>query len=171
MAAAVAYGAGRSRDSDLILVFDLGAGTYDVSLVSDFEGIMEVVATDGDGFLGGDDMDAALIGYCQRLAGSAAWSLLEQQDLRGRCIDAKLLLSSRQSADIEVPGLGRVTVTRSEFEALCEPLRARMFAPLQRLGREAKITWREEPWADPSTAAEGDRQAHLPAFCSGCSGG
>lgn len=60
IAAALAYGAGGSDRDELVLVFDLGGGTLDVSLLDSFEGALEVLDTDGDALLGGNDFDAAL---------------------------------------------------------------------------------------------------------------
>ena len=60
VAAAMAYGLGKKDDADTILVIDLGGGTYDVSLLEGFEGILEVLATGGDACLGGDDFDRAI---------------------------------------------------------------------------------------------------------------
>ena len=60
VAAAMAYGLGKKEDADTILVMDLGGGTYDVSLLEGFEGILEVLATGGDACLGGDDFDRAI---------------------------------------------------------------------------------------------------------------
>ena len=59
VAAAMAYGLGKREQADTILVLDLGGGTYDVSLLEGFEGILEVLATGGDAGLGGDDFDRA----------------------------------------------------------------------------------------------------------------
>ena len=64
MAAAMAYGLGKAHDEQpAILVFDLGGGTFDVSLLRSFEGIMEVVGTDGDNQLGGFDLDTAIMTF------------------------------------------------------------------------------------------------------------
>ena len=61
VAASIAYGLGRGTEDSLILVFDLGGGTFDVSLVECFEGCLEVLATDGDARLGGNDWDSKLM--------------------------------------------------------------------------------------------------------------
>lgn len=70
VAASIAYGLGRADGDELILVFDLGGGTLDVSLVESFEGCLEVIATDGDARLGGDDWDRSLM---QWVLQQAAW--------------------------------------------------------------------------------------------------
>lgn len=61
VAAAMAFGFGKPYDAETLLVFDLGGGTFDLSVVDSFEGIMEVLATGGDALLGGDDFDTALL--------------------------------------------------------------------------------------------------------------
>lgn len=66
VAAAMAYGLGKREQADTILVLDLGGGTYDVSLLEGFEGILEVLATGGDAGLGGDDFDRALVRWIRR---------------------------------------------------------------------------------------------------------
>lgn len=64
VAAAMAYGLHHNQEEEAILVFDLGGGTYDVSLLESFEGIFEVLATGGDSRLGGDDWDKAIADWC-----------------------------------------------------------------------------------------------------------
>ena len=64
VAAAMAYGLQHNQEEEAILVFDLGGGTYDVSLLEGFEGIFEVLATGGDSRLGGDDWDSAIVDWC-----------------------------------------------------------------------------------------------------------
>jgi molecular chaperone DnaK len=61
VAAAMAFGFGKPHDAETLLVFDLGGGTFDLSVVDTFEGIMEVLATGGDAFLGGDDFDSTIL--------------------------------------------------------------------------------------------------------------
>jgi molecular chaperone DnaK len=63
VAASIAYGLGRPEEDSLILVFDLGGGTFDVSLVECFEGCLEVIDMDGDASLGGDDWDRCLMDW------------------------------------------------------------------------------------------------------------
>lgn len=60
----MAYGLQHNKEEEAILVFDLGGGTYDVSLLEGFEGIFEVLATGGDSRLGGDDWDRAIADWC-----------------------------------------------------------------------------------------------------------
>lgn len=64
IAAAMAYGFHHNEQEETILVFDLGGGTYDVSVLEGFEGIFEVLATGGNSRLGGDDWDKAIADYC-----------------------------------------------------------------------------------------------------------
>ncbi|WIA18474.1 hypothetical protein OEZ85_009930 [Tetradesmus obliquus] len=74
VAAGMAFGFGKPLDAELLLVFDLGGGTFDLSLVDSFEGIMEVLGTDGDAQLGGDDFDAVLAAWLQQQLASSSSS-------------------------------------------------------------------------------------------------
>ncbi|KAF6262361.1 Hsp70 protein-domain-containing protein [Scenedesmus sp. NREL 46B-D3] len=84
VAAAMAFGFGKPYDAELLLVFDLGGGTFDLSLVDSFEGIMEVLGTDGDAQLGGDDFDAALAAWLQQQLASSSSSSSNSSELQGQ---------------------------------------------------------------------------------------
>lgn len=141
-AAAMAYGYGRSktdscaRESETILVFDLGGGTFDVSVLS-FEAateegsIAEVLGTDGDTFLGGVDFDNILIEYCIKMwtdkGGSKDIGEKQRRRLRAKCETAKRNLSSSNLVNIDLEcfvGDESLTlnISRANFENLCQPL-------------------------------------------------
>jgi molecular chaperone HscC len=146
-AAALAYGL-ESRKEGLFLVFDLGGGTFDVSLLESFEGVMEVRATAGDTFLGGDDFTRAI---ADLFAGQHKLDLeaLPRPDL-ARLLRAaegvKLALTSSRLAEYEIR-IGERTcsgsLARERFEEAVTPLLARVRAPLERALRDSGNRLRE----------------------------
>src|SRR5213595_3029855 len=109
-AAALAYGLDKQKDG-IIAVYDLGGGTFDISIVKLHEGIFEVIATNGDTHLGGDDIDNVLIGIAlEDILGDMKLDLRRNgeavQPIRKAVIDAKVALSSQPSAklDVTLPG-------------------------------------------------------------------
>ena len=135
-AAALAYGL-QSRREGLFLVFDLGGGTFDVSLLESFEGVMEVRATAGDTFLGGDDFTRAiadLVAERHRISLDG----LSRPDLARLLRGAERLkqaLSAAQTAEYEIR-VGKDTLTgaltRDRFEEAARPLLLRLRTPLER---------------------------------------
>jgi molecular chaperone HscC len=144
-AAALAYGFTGGDEENTILVLDLGGGTLDVSLLHSFEGIMEVKATAGDIWLGGEDFTDILVAAFLRdndiksdmLAQSATGSLRRHAEL------AKRALSNTDSAAIDVNLNDKPfhwTIDRERFEQMSEPFMARVRSPLERAMRDARIT-------------------------------
>jgi molecular chaperone HscC len=135
-AAALAYGL-ESRREGLFLVFDLGGGTFDVSLLESFEGVMEVRATAGDTFLGGDDFTRAiadLIAQRHRI-GLDSLSRADLARLLRASESLKQALSSAHAAEYEIRiGKDVLTgaVTRDRFEEAARPLLLRLRTPLER---------------------------------------
>jgi molecular chaperone HscA len=140
-AAAIAYGLENGSEG-LYAVYDLGGGTFDISLLRLSAGVFEVVATGGDSSLGGDDFDAAL----------AAWALAEAkgeaqtpQDKRAVLVAARAAkekLSSADHATLACPLAGgelAVRVTREQFGALSQPLLAKTMAAVRKVLRDAKV--------------------------------
>ncbi len=124
-AAALAYGLDRLKDRAKIAVYDLGGGTFDISMLELNEGVFQVLSTNGNTRLGGDDLDAAIVEHLRELAGSDSPSDLAR--LREAAVAAKHALSTDESACIEVPFLadGRsfaYTLTRAELERLARPI-------------------------------------------------
>jgi Fe-S protein assembly chaperone HscA len=147
-AAALAYGLDRQKEG-VIAVYDFGGGTFDVSILKLHEGIFEVIATNGDTHLGGDDIDNLLIAIAlDDLAGDAGVDLRSHpeviQAIRKAVIEAKIALSSEPSAklDIELPNGERYRreLLREQFEALIQPVIARTIAPCRGALRDAHLT-------------------------------
>jgi len=146
-AAALAYGLDKQRDG-LIAVFDFGGGTFDISILKLHEGIFEVIATNGDTHLGGDDLDNLLItSALQDIAGDMKLDLRGDgeslQALRKAMIDAKIALSTQDSAaiDVSLPGGQRYQreLTRMQFEQLAAPVIARTAAPCRQALKDAGL--------------------------------
>jgi Fe-S protein assembly chaperone HscA len=147
-AAALAYGLDRKKEG-IIAVYDFGGGTFDVSILKLHEGIFEVIATNGDTHLGGDDIDNLLIAIAlDDLAGDANIDLRRQpeaiQAIRKAVIEAKIALSSQLVAqlDIELPQGERYQreISREHFEQLIQPVISRTIAPCRDALRDAHLT-------------------------------
>jgi molecular chaperone DnaK len=146
-AAALAYGLDKQKDG-VIAVYDLGGGTFDISILKLHEGIFEVISTNGDTHLGGDDIDNLLISIAlDDIAGDLKLDLRRNgevvQAIRKAVIDAKVALSSQSSVklDIELPGGKRYQreITREQFEVLIEPIIQKTVAPSKQALADAKI--------------------------------
>jgi len=149
-AAAIAYGLDRKGREKNVLIFDLGGGTFDVSLLSIEEGIFEVKATAGDTHLGGEDFDNRLVDHF-----IAEFKRKFRKDLRGNqralrrlrtaCERAKRSLSSSTQAHIEIDSLFEgidfnSTITRARFEDLNMDYFRRCMEPVERVLRDAKLS-------------------------------
>jgi molecular chaperone DnaK len=128
-AASLAYGLEKKKNG-IVAVYDLGGGTFDISILRLHDGIFEVIATNGDTHLGGDDIDNLLITIAlDDIRGDLGIDLRRSgegvQTIRKAVIDAKIALSSQDSAklDIELPGGKRYQreITRQQFEQLIDP--------------------------------------------------
>ncbi len=151
-AAALAYGLEKEQD-EKIVVFDLGGGTFDVSVLEVEEGSIEVLSTNGDTHLGGDDFDELLINHIAKKFESDEGIDLRgdpkaQQRLREAAEKAKKELSSSQSTDINLPFITadssgakhlQMSISRSEFEQLIDPLVERCRQPLEQALKDAKL--------------------------------
>ena len=139
-AAAVAYGLDQGGEGT-IAVYDLGGGTFDISILRLSRGVFEVLATGGDSGLGGDDFDHALAQWALDRAGhTAALAAGELRALLAWARDAKEALSASAQVAVELPFLRLSTVLlRGEFEALVEPLVARTVRAARRALRDAGL--------------------------------
>ena len=143
-AAALFHGI-HERDADAtFLIIDLGGGTFDVSILERFSGVMEVRATGGDSFLGGDDFTEAMLQLLARKASLDDKWLAEPARsgaLRFAAESAKRALASAPSCEVDLQGLGLGTLalTQAEFEKACEPLLERLRAPIERALRDARL--------------------------------
>lgn len=144
-AAALAYGIHQLGAETRFLVFDLGGGTFDVSVLDMFEGVMEVRASAGDNFLGGEDFVACLIDrFFERTTAPShlRTDVAFMQRLTAQIEAAKLALSERPSSTVEVVhGSDTYTLALDEptFEQLCAPLLQRLRAPVERALRDANL--------------------------------
>jgi len=138
-AAAIAYGLDNASEG-LYAVYDLGGGTFDISLLRLTRGVFEVVATGGDAALGGDDFDRVLADWA--LAGRVLESAHDKRAVLVAARAAKEALSDADSTDLVAAldsGELRVTVTGEQFEQLAEPLIAKTLSAVKRVLRDAKV--------------------------------
>lgn len=148
-AAALAYGLHQAQAESQFLIFDLGGGTFDVSILELFAGVMEVRATAGDNFLGGEDFATALIDGFFAAVGKPAGFGGKQLDpeqmakLRTEAERVKRELSNRDAASFSYRH-GEQTlkweVSSDVFESLCAPLLDRLRTPIERALRDAKLS-------------------------------
>ena len=138
-AAAIAYGLDNSSEG-LYAVYDLGGGTFDISLLQLTQGVFEVVATGGDAALGGDDFDRLLADWA--LQGRVLETAHDKRAVLVAARKAKEVLSESESTELLATldaGELRVSVTREQFEALAQPLIAKTLAAVKRVLRDAKV--------------------------------
>ncbi|KAH0609415.1 uncharacterized protein H6S33_012901 [Morchella sextelata] len=149
-AAAIAYGLDKKAVGERnVLIFDLGGGTFDVSLLTIEEGIFEVKATAGDTHLGGEDFDNRLVNhFVQEFKRKHKKDLTSNaralRRLRTACERAKRTLSSSAQTSIEIDSLYEgidfyTSITRARFEELCQDLFRSTMEPVERVLRDAKI--------------------------------
>jgi Fe-S protein assembly chaperone HscA len=146
-AAALAYGLDRNKEG-IIAVYDFGGGTFDISILKLHEGIFEVISTNGDTHLGGDDIDNLLIAIALHdIAGETGMDLHHSaeaiQAIRKAVIEAKIALSSQPVAqmDIKLPqgGSYQRELTREQLEELIQPVIHRTMAPCHDALRDAHL--------------------------------
>jgi len=126
-AAALAYGLDKLKDRSKVAVYDLGGGTFDLSILQLDTGVFEVLATHGDTRLGGDDLDAAIAELIARKAGLDDLPPESRIRLTEAAREAKERLSTEESLTIRLPFLSgnsslEIPLNRSEIETVCEPI-------------------------------------------------
>jgi molecular chaperone HscA len=137
-AAAIAYGLENASEG-LYAVYDLGGGTFDISLLRLTQGVFEVIATGGDSALGGDDFDAALAAWALAEAGVSAETPQDKRAVLVAARAAKEKLTAHDHAELACPLASRelaVRVSRERFEALSSPLVARTMAAVSKVLRD-----------------------------------
>ncbi|KAL7566353.1 hypothetical protein ACA910_013670 [Epithemia clementina (nom. ined.)] len=149
-AAAIAYGLDQKGNEKNVLIFDLGGGTFDVSLLTIEEGIFEVKATAGDTHLGGEDFDNRMVDYFlqefkRKHRKDMSTNQRSLRRLRTACERAKRTLSSSTQAHIEIDSLFdgidfNSTITRARFEDLCMDHFKKCMEPCEKVLRDAKIS-------------------------------
>ena len=152
-AAALAYGLDKDVDQKIV-VFDLGGGTFDVSVLQVADGVFEVVSTNGDTHLGGDDFDKVLIDYmADDFKGKYGVDLRQDpmalQRLQEAAEKAKCELSQQQTSSVNLPCITQdatgpkhlqMSITRSEFERMVDHLIERTKGPVMQALRDAKLS-------------------------------
>ena len=137
-AAAIAYGLDSGQEG-VIAVYDLGGGTFDISILRLSRGVFEVLATGGDSALGGDDFDHLLAEHIRELAGLSDRSDNRlQRQLLDAAIAAKIALSAADTATVNVAGW-QGEVTRAQFETLIAPLVKRTLMACRRALKDAAV--------------------------------
>ncbi|NLK41810.1 MAG: molecular chaperone DnaK [Planctomycetes bacterium] len=151
-AAALAYGLEKKKN-EKVAVFDFGGGTFDISLLDIGDNVFEVLSTNGDTHLGGDDLDEALINYLadefKKLEGiDLRKDPMAQQRLKEAAEKAKCELSTQMETTVNLPFISadasgpkhlNISITRSKFEALCEPIFERLKEPCYKAMKDAKL--------------------------------
>lgn len=143
-AASLAYGIGIGPDAEKkIAVYDLGGGTFDISILDIQKGIFEVLATHGDTFLGGDDFDRAITNYWMTKLSFTSDQLEEDkvlgQELRLGAEKAKKALSTEDSYKTIIAGI-EVQITRTEFDSLISPLVAKTIESCKKCLADSGLT-------------------------------
>ena len=148
-AAAIAYGLDKKGGESRIIVYDLGGGTFDVSLLSIDDGVFEVLATAGDTHLGGEDFDNRVIDYFVKLykkktGTDASTNLRAMGKLKREVEKAKRTLSSQQSTRLEIESFESgndfsETLTRAKFEELNMDLFRKTMKPVEQVLKDAGV--------------------------------
>jgi len=151
-AAAIAYGLDKEKGQGEknVLIYDLGGGTFDVTLLAIEDGVFEVKATAGDTHLGGEDFDRRLVEHCvqdfkRRFQGDISSNKRSMRRLQNACEIAKKTLSSSTVATIEIDSLFEgtdynTTITRARFEDLCSDLFRKTFDPVEKVLQDGKMS-------------------------------
>ncbi len=156
-AAALAYGLDKDKEPHKVIIYDLGGGTFDVSILDIGDGVFEVLATNGNCFLGGDDFDKRIMDYlCEEFKKSDGIDLskdkMAMQRLKEAAEKAKIELSSMSSTNINLPFITAdatgpkhldITLTRQKFDALTADLVQMTVEPLTKAMQDANLTYND----------------------------
>ncbi|CAA7259205.1 unnamed protein product [Cyclocybe aegerita] len=152
-AAALAYGLGKKGEESKVIVYDLGGGTFDVSLLSIEDGVFEVLATAGDTHLGGEDFDNRVIEYlAKNYEKKTGTDVKKNQRAMGKLKkaveNAKRILSSQQSTKIDIESFENgndfsETLTRAKFEELNLDLFKKTMKPVEQVLKDAGVSKKE----------------------------
>ena len=148
-AAALAYGLDKQEESQTVLVYDLGGGTFDVSILELGDGVFEVLSTSGNNKLGGDDFDQRIIDYIvkdikEEHDVDLSDNKMALQRIKEEAEKAKKTLSSATSTDISLPFITaelnyETTLTRAKFESLVSDLVESTLEPVRKALKDAKL--------------------------------
>ncbi len=150
-AAAIAYGLDKNNtDEKIVLIFDLGGGTFDVSLLSIDDGVFEVKSTAGDTHLGGEDFDNVLMKYFidefkRKYKADISYNKKSMRRLKTACERAKRTLSSSNTASLEIEALYDgidffTNITKARFESLCMNLFQKCIQPVTQVLQDAGVS-------------------------------
>jgi L1 cell adhesion molecule like protein len=149
-AAAIAYGLDNAKEERNILIYDLGGGTFDVSLLNIEDGVFEVKATAGDTHLGGEDFDRRLMDYFisdfkKKYKKDVSGNKKSLRKLQTSCENAKKTLSSNTVANLEIDSFYdgidyNTSISRAKFESLCSDLFRKTFEPVEKVLSDSKIS-------------------------------
>ena len=144
-AAALCYGLDRLDESSQVAVFDLGGGTFDVSVLEMREGVFEVCSTSGDTDLGGDNFDEVIAEFAARKFGRDLrdFEAMERVQWISEGRRVKLALSDAEEATYRIPFTGEVPVSRKAFQGLMKPFLARMESCCRRAMLDAEVTGKD----------------------------
>ncbi len=156
-AAALAYGLDKDTNNHKIIIYDLGGGTFDVSILELGDGVFEVLATNGDNLLGGDDFDKAIIDYLiAEFKKSDNIDLskdnMAMQRLKEAAEKAKIELSGVTSTNVNLAFIAQkdgeakhmdITLTRQKFDALTSHLIERTIAPMEKAMKDAGLSYND----------------------------
>jgi molecular chaperone HscA len=140
-AAAIAYGLDNASEG-IYAVYDLGGGTFDISILRLTKGVFEVIATGGDSALGGDDYDRALADWMMDKAGLRATSAGDKAGIKMAARAAKEQLSGASTVTTRIElesGKAELSITRKDFESVTAELTARTMAAVRKALRDAKL--------------------------------
>ena len=140
-AAAIAYGLDQSSEG-VYAIYDLGGGTFDISILRLTRGVFEVLATGGDSALGGDDYDRALVEFVQSTTQCVIATPSDKAQVMVAARACKEALSTQDSMQFEVTlfsGAAACTVTRTQFEEACKPLTQRTLNAVRKALRDAGL--------------------------------
>ncbi len=155
-AAALAYGLDKKKN-EKVAIFDFGGGTFDISILDIGDNVFEVLSTNGDTHLGGDDLDAVLINYLadefkKKEGIDLRKDPMAHQRLKEAAEKAKCELSTQLEATVNLPFITadssgpkhlQITLSRSKFEALCEPVFERLKSPCYKAMEDAKLSQKD----------------------------
>ena len=154
-AAALAYGLDKDTKNHKVIIYDLGGGTFDVSILDIGDGVFEVLATNGNCFLGGDDFDKKIIDYLvddfkSKEGIDLAKDKMAMQRLKEAAEKAKIELSSMTNTNVNLPFITAdangpkhldITITRQKFDALTEDLVTKTIEPLTKAMNDAGLSY------------------------------
>ena len=156
-AAALAYGLDKETKSHKVIIYDLGGGTFDVSILEIGDGVFEVLATNGNCMLGGDDFDKRIMDYLvddfkSKEGIDLSKDKMAMQRLKEAAEKAKIELSSTSSTNVNLPYITAdatgpkhldVTLTKQKFDALTDDLVKMTLDPLQKAMKDANLTYND----------------------------